>query len=60
MKRAAAEIDIPAPTAPTDEQIKEIWESFGYRTRFAPHMLRLVRAVLSHTAQAAKAEGELN
>lgn len=41
-----AKTGVAPGTPPTDERIKEIWESFGYRTRFAPHMLRLVRAVL--------------
>lgn len=44
---------------PTDERIKEIWASFGYRTRFAPHMLRLVRAVLIDVAPLPVRDGRI-
>lgn len=49
-RRASAASGVLVGAPLTDEQIEAIWNSLGYRTRFAPYMLRLVHAVLSHTS----------
>lgn len=50
LKEAAPAGHCTAPATITDQKIKDIWNSLGYRTRFSNFLLRFGRALLSYAA----------